>query len=71
MKVIEELFTRIGSDGTGGNGFKLKDGRVRLDIKKKFFIWGWWGPGTGCPGKLWLSHPLKAGLDFTWSNLVW
>jgi len=24
--------------GQGGNGFKLKDGRSRLDIKKKFFM---------------------------------
>lgn len=41
MKVREELFTRIRSDKTKENGFKLKQGRARLHIKKKFFTWGW------------------------------
>jgi len=33
----ERLFTRACGDRTGGNSFKLKASRLRLDIRKKFF----------------------------------
>ena len=68
------MFTRVDSDRTRGNGFKLRQGRFRLDIRRKCF--------TQRVVKHWNRLPkevvdapsleaLKARLDVALGSLVW
>ncbi|KFQ60407.1 hypothetical protein N334_13286, partial [Pelecanus crispus] len=72
-KAGEGLFTRACSDRTRGNGFKLKEGRFRLDIRKKFFTVRVVRHRNRLPREVVDAPPLevlKARLDGALSNLV-
>jgi len=69
----EGLFKRVCSDRTRGIGFKLREGRFRLDIRKKFFTMRVVKHWTRLPREV-VTAPsvevFKARLDDALSNLV-
>ena len=72
-KAGEGLLTRAWSDRTRGNGFKLKEGRFKLDTRKKFFtmrvVRCWLRLPTEVMGAASLEV-FKARLGWALSNLV-
>jgi len=56
---------------TSGNGFKLKEGRSRLDVFTMRVVRCW----NGCPERLWMPRPslevFKARLHGTLGSLGW
>jgi len=69
----EGLFTRVCSDRTRWNGSKLKEGRFRLGIRKKFFTMRVVKHWNRLPREAVAAPSLavfKPGLDGALSNLV-
>ena len=70
----EEEFTRVDTDRTRGNGLKLRQGRLRLDIRRMFFtqrvVMHW----NRLPKEVVDAPSLeafKARLDVALGSLVW
>ena len=70
-----QLFERGDKSRTRGNGLKLKEGRLRLDVRGKFFPWRVGRCWNSCPERLWMPRPsvevLKARLDGAVGSLGW
>ena len=70
----EQLFTRVDSDRTRGNGLKLRQGRFRLDIRWKLFTHTVVAHWNRLPKKV-VDAPFleafKARLDVALGSLVW
>jgi len=69
----ENLFSRACCDRTRSNGFKLRQGRFRLDIRKKFFtlrVMKHWNRLPREAMEVPSLETFKARLDGALSNLV-
>ncbi|KFQ83752.1 hypothetical protein N337_06424, partial [Phoenicopterus ruber ruber] len=69
----EKLFSRACCDRTRGNGFKLKEGRFRLDVRRKFFTMRVVRHGQPVPREVGDAPSLetfKVWLDGALSNLI-
>ena len=69
-----QLFGGLNNSRTRGNGLKLKEGRLRLDVRGKLLTERVVRCWNSCPERLWMLHPslevLKARLDGALGSLV-
>ena len=54
-----QLFERVDYIRTRGNGFKLKEGRLWLDVRGKFLTVRVVRCWNSCPERLWMPHPWR------------
>ena len=56
-----QLFTRVNNSRTRGNGVKLKEGRLRLDVRGKLLTERAVRCWNSCPERLWIRpvHPWR------------
>ena len=70
-----QLFTRGDNSRTRGNGLKLKEDRLRLDVRGKLLTERVVRCWNSCPERLWMPHPslevFKARLDGALGSLGW
>ena len=70
-----QLLERADNSRTRGNGFRLKEGRLRLDVRGKFFTQRVVRCWNSCPERLWVPRPslevFKARLDGALGSLGW
>ena len=68
----DRLFSRVCGDRSRGNGFKLKEGRFKLDIKKKSLTVGEMRNWNKLPRDVVdsLSQSFKARLDMALGDLI-
>ena len=52
-----QLFERVDDSRTRGNGFKLREGRFRLDVGGRFFTKRAVRCWNSCPERLWMPRP--------------
>ena len=69
----EQLFTHSDSDRTRGNNFKIKEGKFRLDVWRKYFtqvVRHWHRLHREAVDALFLDM-FKAGLEWALGSLSW
>lgn len=64
------IFSTACCDSSKGNGFKLKQGRLRSDKRRWFLQSGWRNTGRGCAERWWIAHPWKHWMGLWEPDLV-